>query len=127
MSKNIEGPYVKYDQNPLLDYSMFDLDIEDPYVFMEDGKFIMLIRDRLGVIDDRMGLYYESEDGLNWQIPEVAYQQSPSYFGGEVNRFERPQILMKNGKPEYLYMALMGGKHGLSTAAVLKINEKNCY
>jgi len=35
-------------------------------------------------------------------------------------RFLRPQVLMKNGKPEYLFCALMGGPHH-SSAAVLKI------
>ena len=123
MAKNIEGPYIKYEHNPMLDYSQHGLDIEDPYVFMEKGTFIMLIRDRLGVINDRMGLYYESDDGLNWQEPKVAYGLSTTYFGGDVHRFERPQILMKNGKPEYLYMAMMGGKYNLSTGSVLKIHD----
>ena len=38
-------------------------------------------------------------------------------------RFERPQLLMNNGKPEYLFAAFLGGAYNLSSGAVLKIGS----
>ena len=77
----------------------------------------------MGVIHPHVGLMVESEDGINWSAPKLGYGDSSIYFGGKVERFERPQILMKDGKPEYLFLALMGGRYNTSSGAVLKIDN----
>lgn len=76
----------------------------------------------MGVIDDRVGLFLESDDGINWSEPMLGYHNNTYYFGGEINRFERPQVLFKNGMPTHLFLSLNGGKYNKSTAAVLKID-----
>ena len=53
----------------------------------------------------RPGLFYTSKDGIEWGTPEIGYQTNEFYFGAELARTERPHILWKNGKPEYLFLA----------------------
>lgn len=122
ISKNIEGPYEKIKQNPVVSFSNIKAQVEDAYVYMEKGKFYMVMRD-MGVIHPHVGLLLESEDGINWSDPMLGYGNSEQYFGGEIERFERPQVLMVDGKPGYLFLALMGGAAGTSSAAVLKIEK----
>lgn len=122
ISKNIEGPYKKIDQNPVVSFSKIKAQVEDAYVYMEKGKFYMVMRD-MGVIHPHVGLLLESEDGINWSEPMLGYGNSEQYFGGDIERFERPQVLMMDGKPAYLFLALMGGSANTSSGAVLKIEK----
>lgn len=124
IAKNILGPYIKYEGNPIIDFSDLGAQVEDAYVWYEDGSFHMIMRD-MGVINPRIGLYLTSDDGLNWSEPEIGYRENIFYFPDEkLERFERPQLLVKNNRSEYLFMALNGGKYGKSSAAVLKINHE---
>jgi hypothetical protein len=120
VAEKLEGPYNRYEMNPVVDFSSIDAQVEDAYVWFEQGCFHMLMRD-MGVIHPHVGLYLRSEDGIQWSEPQLGYEQSTVYFGGEVQRFERPQILMKNGKADYLFCALMNSES--SNAAVLKLGE----
>ena len=121
MSDHIEGPYENYKDNPLISYADLKIDIEDPYVFYYKGMYYMIVEDRMGVKNalegnpipaneieaggNRPGLIYRSKDGINWGTPEVGYQSNSYYFDVELARTERPHILWKNGKPEYLFLA----------------------
>jgi len=122
IADKIEGPYKKYENNPVLSFSSIKAQVEDAYVFQYHKKYYMVMRD-MGVIHPHVGLMVESEDGINWSAPKLGYGDSSIYFGGKVERFERPQILMKDGKPEYLFLALMGGRYNTSSGAVLKIDN----
>ncbi|MGD8786715.1 MAG: hypothetical protein PVJ60_04760, partial [Phycisphaerales bacterium] len=102
--------------------------IEDAYVFIENGKFKMIARD-MGIFNHEVGLYLESEDGIKWSKPKIAYYPvrkyvkeppAPSYLR-KYGRLERPQILMRNGKPAYLFNASQGGRFMNSSAFVFKI------
>lgn len=139
ISENIEGPYINHPDNPLISYVEYGIDIEDPYAFFYKGIYYMILEDRRGVIDLlegreikldeikdggwRPGLIYKSDDGISWGRPEIGYNTNAFYFDEPVKRFERPHILWKNGKPDYLFLALEDGKYGLGTGAVLKIDE----
>ena len=121
ISDNIEGPYVNYAENPLISYAEHELDVEDPYAFRYKGKYYMIVEDRMGIKDMfegystplgmnkpggwRPGLIYTSDDGINWGIPELAYQTNQKYLGAELARSERPHILWKDGEPEFLFLA----------------------
>ncbi|WNJ16994.1 glycoside hydrolase family protein [Pontibacter sp. G13] len=123
ISDQIEGPYEKVDTNPLVSFSHLKKQVEDAYVFYHDAKFYMVMRD-MGVIHPHAGLILESKDGLNWSEPMLGYGFSRDFLGEEkIERFERPQVLMIDGQPSYLFLAAMGGKYGTSTAAVLKIDH----
>ena len=93
-----------------------DRDIEDPYAFFYQDSYYLIVEDRMDVagalsgkpsVDlkkggNRPGLIYKSKDGFNWDRPELSYNTDAFYFGKELSRSERPHILWKDGKPEYL-------------------------
>jgi hypothetical protein len=96
----------------------------------------MIVEDRMGVKDalegkamdekkikrggNRPGLLYTSIDGIEWGRPKIGYQTNAFYFDEELSRTERPHILWKEGKPEYLFLA----NHGSEEAGFyLKIND----
>lgn len=130
IAKDLFGPYEKFDQNPIIDFSSSggNTQLEDAYVWMENDKFKLIARD-MGFFDHNVGLYFESADGLHWPSPEIAYYSMDNYateppapknltrFG----RLERPQLLMKNGTPEYLFTTSQGGKYMTASGFVLKI------
>ena len=123
VSKKIEGPYERSPLNPLVSFAAQKKQVEDAYVWREGGTYYMLMRD-MGVIHPHVGLLLTSADGLKWSAPELGYETSDHYFPGEkVQRFERPQILMQDGKARYVFLALMGGRTGTSSAAVLRIDD----
>ncbi|MEP2774809.1 MAG: glycoside hydrolase family protein [Luteolibacter sp.] len=132
----IEGPYVDHEENPLISYEPIQRDIEDPYAFFYNDTYYMIVEDRMdikGALDgklkpgdkaepggNRPGLIYTSKDGLDWGRPELSYDTDENYFGGELSRSERPHILWKDGKPEYLFLA----NHGSEEAGFyLKIGD----
>lgn len=118
-SGQIEGPYEVYADNPLITYAEQGIDIEDPYAFYYNDMYYMILEDRQnvkGMLEGtdtgnarpggyRPGLIYQSADGLDWGIPKVGYQTNEIYFGHKLARSERPHILWKDGKPDYLYLA----------------------
>ena len=120
-SDKIEGPYVNYENNPVISYADQKVDIEDPYAFFYKGNYYMIVEDRRGVKNMlegnpipeeklknggyRPGLIYKSKDGIDWGVPKVGYQTNEIYFGRELARSERPSILWKDGKPECLFLA----------------------
>ncbi len=128
-STTLEGPYIKNENNPVINYSMYEetIQTEDGYIWYQDNKYHMVMRD-MGVFNHEVGLYIESEDGISWTEPTVSYLAATEYFDEALpgisrqGRFERPQLLMKGDKPEYLFCAYRGGKYVTSSGVVLKIN-----
>jgi hypothetical protein len=124
VSDRIEGPYVNHSANPLISYRELGLDIEDPYAFFYNDTYYMIVEDRMAVKNalegnpisenkikrggSRPGLFYASKDGIQWGRPEIGYLTDEQYFGRELSRSERPHILWKEGKPEYLFLANHG-------------------
>lgn len=125
-----DGPYRKYEGNPIVDTRRFipDAQCEDAYVWFEDGVFRMLMRD-MGYWNHEYGLLFESEDGIHWGEPRIGFRNSHVYFPEPLyhldreGRFERPQLLMCNGCPEYLFVAMVGGRYRTSSGAVLKVGR----
>lgn len=115
-----------------MDFSVYgnDKQVEDAYVYMEDGVFKMLMRD-MGYFGHEAGLIVESKDGINWSEPQIAWFGADAYLEEppaprhlkRYGRMERPQLLMKDGKPAYLFTAMQGGKYDTASGFVFKINE----
>lgn len=131
IANRLEGPYVKYEGNPVVDFSSRpnNAQLEDAFVWMEHGKFKMLARD-MGIFNHEYGLLMESKNGTKWKEPEVAYydaahynivQPPPPSYLKKYGRFERPQLLFQKGKPTYLFTASQGGKYMTSSSFVFKI------
>lgn len=131
VADSLTGPYRKLDSNPLIDLSKLgkNTQCEDAYIFYSRGQYHMVMRD-MGVYNNEVGLHFTSTDGLNWDLPKIAYREATFYFEEALpgldreGRFERPQILMKNGRPEYLFCAYVGGAFGTSSAVVLKFDSE---
>lgn len=133
IADEIDGPYIEHPKNPLISFKDMERDIEDPYAFFYKDTYYMIVEDRMNVagalIGDlsavkpggyRPGLIFESKDGINWQRPELSYKTDNEYFGVKLSRSERPHILWKDGKPEYLFLA----NHGSNEAGYyLKIGK----
>ncbi len=127
-AKSLEGPWEKVGDSPIIDLRHLgeNAQSEDAYIWVEDGTFKMIMRD-MGYWNHTYGLLFESDDGIRWDQPTVAFYEGSRYFPEPPNgldregRLERPQLLMRNGKPEYLFVALQGGTYNTSTAAILKI------
>lgn len=130
IADKLEGPYVKYKDNPIIDYSGLgdNRQLEDACVFIENGKFKMIARD-MGIFNHKVGLYLESDDGIKWSDPKIAYfpvshyvqePPAPSHLR-KYGRLERPQLLIEDGKPTYLFNASQGGKYMNASAFVFKI------
>jgi hypothetical protein len=132
IAENLMGPYIKYKGNPVIDFSGRgnNTQFEDACVWYEDRKFKIISRD-MGVFGHTYGLYMESDDGINWSEPLIAYLDTDHYFRqppapsylSKYGRFERPQLLLENGRPTYLFLATQGGKFMTSSAFVFKINR----
>ncbi len=130
IAEKLEGPYVRYSGNPVIDYSKKggNKQFEDAFVWHEKGKFNMLARD-MGVYNHEVGLHIGSKDGLSWSEPLIAYQALKEYAQEppapphlkRYGRLERPQILFIKGKPAYLFTAAQGGKHNTASSFIFKI------
>ena len=125
---SLEGPWEKVGEGPMIDlrHVGHNAQSEDAYIWMEEGHFHMIMRD-MGYWNHEYGLYFESDDGLQWSQPKIAFWDAKRYFEEAPNgldregRFERPQVLMRDGKPEYIFGAFQGGAYQTSSGVVLKI------
>ncbi len=99
-AERLEGPYVKYDGNPIIDYG--GCDFEDPYVWHDGERFHMLGHD-LSVMEHGAGIYLQSFDGIHWSEPAKGYPSTQTMIGLK-QRLEEPAVLFDaDGKPEYLF------------------------
>jgi len=127
----IEGPYIKYNGNPVIDFSGKgnNTQLEDAFVWMQKRKFNMLARD-MGVFDHESGIIMHSKNGIKWSEPEIAYHGADKYiqqppapgYLTKYGRFERPQLLFQKGKPTYLFTASQGGKYMTASSFIFKID-----
>ncbi|MEL7160764.1 MAG: glycoside hydrolase family protein, partial [Bacteroidota bacterium] len=123
-AKTLEGPYLKYSGNPIIDFPERGGETEDPYLFHYRGKFHCLIRD-MGNYDWVSGLYLESRDGLSWGDYYRGHQRGSRYFPvSDKSRYERVQVLWRDGHPEYLFNAIQRQDVKSSGATLKIIREK---
>ena len=119
IADQLEGPYTHYPSRVVNNPTY----IEDPYVFVCDSLFYMLITDA----KSRGGLLLSSEDGLHFDYREAvrAYGELSDYVPADKmpaplpdmpgGSFERPQLLLRDGFPTHLYapsgVNMNGGKN----------------
>ncbi|MDF7801636.1 glycoside hydrolase family protein [Pontiellaceae bacterium B1224] len=125
IADQLEGPYV-FEKEPL---TSNDTTIEDGYAFQEDGKLCLLTTHN----DAGAGFLWTSDDGLSFGAPILGYDKMHTYVGAETvngativrgKKFERPQVLVVDGKPTHLYLASganwIGGKGSVSCVFRIK-------
>ena len=106
IADKLEDPYVHYPKR-VINNTRY---VEDPYVFVYKNTFYMLVTDNYRgqglLLTSQDGLHFEFEeavfgfDKMNSYIPPEKVDASPNYRGA---KFERPQLLMKDGIPTYMY------------------------
>lgn len=135
ISENLTGPYI---QLPF-PVSSNTSTIEDGYAFLYQGKFFLLTTDNHGMLEKGGGILWKSDDGIHFNNFEKGFHRVDDYIASdksfwkvyygsqnkEYAKFERPQILLIDGKPAYLYVAsgtnIFGG--GNTVNYVLKYSE----
>jgi hypothetical protein len=130
MADKPQGPYKKYEGNPVIDFSYKgnNTQFEDAFVWLQKNKFNMIARD-MGFFDQQSGLILQSKNGIKWDDPKIAYDAASKYiqqppapeYLKKYGRFERPQILFHKGKPAYLFTTSQGGKYMTSSPFIFKI------
>lgn len=112
LSSEIQGPYVQLPE-PVTANAMT---IEDGYAFLYGDKICLLTTDNHGILEKGGGLLWESDDGLHFRLAEQGFYTAERYlgadrlskarrhYGGEIIKFERPQLLMQDHEPAYLYV-----------------------
>lgn len=130
IANQLEGPYRRHPQNPVIDFSRRgnNRQCEDAYVWYEAGGFKAVARD-MGIFSHDVGLYLESRDGLTWSEPTVAFRPYRAYAEqppapkhlSKYGRFERPQVLLRNGRPAYLFTTSQGGRYETASPFLFSI------
>jgi hypothetical protein len=115
VAEQLEGPYV---QLPF-PVTANEQRIEDGYAFMYEGKFALFTTDNQGIIETGGGLLWTSDDGIHFWDCQQGFKRINEYTDVEMSKvavhygpqdreyakFERPQILLIDHKPAYLYVA----------------------
>ncbi len=111
IAEDIEGPFVQL-PHPV---TYNDRSVEDGYAFMMDDKFCLLTTDNHGMIEKGGGILWSSKDGIRFTDAEKGFhpvvkyldssklQNRTKHYGGQIVKFERPQVLLINDKPAYMY------------------------
>mgnify|MGYP001548086433 CR=1 FL=1 len=114
---HFSGPYRRLLEEPLVWGGMTDTPYEDAYIWHQDGAYWMLFNDMTGAFtgEHHAGALATSSDGIHWSLaPEPkAYSRTILWDNGtqtEQGSFERPQLLIENGVPTYLFAATADGK-----------------
>ncbi len=129
VATSLDGPWEKVGDGPIIDLSHLgeNAQSEDAYIWIEDGRFRMIMRD-MGYWNHEYGLMFESDDGIRWDMPTVAFYAGRKYIKEPVlgiereGRFERTQVLLKDGHPTHVFFAMVGGRYGTSSGVVLKVD-----
>lgn len=111
-----EGPYRRARTTPLDEFNGPATDIEDPYLWWQDDHFEAIFKDMTGEIcgEKHAGIHAWSRDGIQWKLADdpLAYSRHLRWDDGTVTHlgsFERPQLLIEEGRPTHLFAATADG------------------
>jgi hypothetical protein len=112
ISGNLAGPYKQLPEPVTANKQA----IEDGYAFIHKGRICLLTTDNHGILEKGGGLLWTSEDGVHFFLAEQGFypvehylgkkalQNAKRHYGGTLIKFERPQLLMIEEVPAYLYV-----------------------
>jgi hypothetical protein len=114
-------PFRRARPTPLDEFNGKDTDIEDPYLWWQDDHFESIFKDMTGKICGELhgGIHAWSENGINWKLADdpLAYSRKIKWNNGSETfqgQFERPQLLIENGRPTHLFAATGDGLGGFN-------------
>ena len=133
ISEQPEGPYIIEDI-PVTNNTQ---SIEDGYAFIFEDDICLLTTDNHGIMGTPgEGILWRSSDGKTFDRREKGFHLITRYtkivqakvlrhYGPDIIKFERPQLLLIDGDPAYLYapggVNIFGGSGTISY--VLKFNN----
>ena len=127
VADKLEGPYIHHPK-PITNTTKT---IEDGTAFVWKGKVFLVTTDNHGTIQRGCGLLWESDDGVKFGNPVLAYYnagyhlQNAKTLQGTLpinkGRLPRPQILMVDGEPAWLYAPLW------QTVTGHKYTQSHCF
>jgi hypothetical protein len=108
-----EGPYERATDEELFAFTGPGEHVEDAYVWHEDGRFQLIMKDINGGLSGETGagVHAMSGDGITWSLSPSpkAYSLTLPFVNGNERTFarvERPQLLIEDGRPRMLYLAV---------------------
>jgi len=118
-AKHFEGPYERLSDDEIFTFKDPKIHVEDTYVWRSGDGFELLMKDMQGGIcgEPGAGVHATSPDGANWTIsdPPKAYSRTILYSDGSrktYTRVERPQLLIEDGRPTFLFLGVSVGPEG---------------
>jgi hypothetical protein len=119
-AKDMFGPYERLSEEPIFKYGIGESkrnDVEDPFVWWNKDHYELIMKDRFGHVcgEEGGGVHAWSKDGIKWELTKHhhAYSRDVKWSDGKTihhNHFERPFLLIENGKPTHLFAATGMGK-----------------
>jgi hypothetical protein len=111
------GPFDKTGQK-IFGHVSIRFPAEDPFIWCQNNTFYALLKDMQGTFSSAGTslVQFESRDGVTWHPskPALVSRRMIHWSDGtqeKVDRLERPQIWLKNGKPAMLFLAVRKGGH----------------
>lgn len=116
IADNVEGPYVIH-PGTVVDNVTLGMGIEDGYAFTYNNKIYIIATGGFNDIKFHGGILWYSEDGMSFKTPlkgfnslrhhlgvtDLAPEAMAYYQSLQAAKFERPQVLMVDGVPAYMY------------------------
>jgi hypothetical protein len=107
------GPWVK-EPNPIMVNPENEWSVEDPFVWSQDGKYYCIVKDFQGYFarsETNVLVLFESNDGIDWKptADPLLLTREIRWADGTTQRLdalERPQVLLRNGKPAAMLFAI---------------------
>ncbi|MEZ5106445.1 MAG: glycoside hydrolase family protein [Draconibacterium sp.] len=116
-AKKLDAPFERIRDNYL------DFYVEDPYIWWNGKQYEMIAKDQSGELTEEFqaGVHATSKNGINWTVSKrsKAYSRTITWDDGtsvNLGSFERPQLLIENGRPVCLYCATGDGPGGFNNA-----------
>jgi hypothetical protein len=123
VAAHYRGPYRRVSDAPLFSADKFG-EMEDPFVWEQDGVLHMIAKDMTGKIGGERhgGVHAVSRDGIQWEPgrPLQAWSRRIVWDDGTsqvLGSMERPHVLFQDGRPTHLLVAVADGAGGFDRAS----------
>jgi len=124
LARSFNAPFERIGPDKPITFQDASISYEDAYVWHQDHHFHMLFNDMTGQLtgEDHAGAYATSQDGIHWELSSnpKAYSRNMLWNDGSETiqgSFERPQLLIQDGKPTHLFAATADGPGGFWRAS----------
>ncbi|HAI10131.1 MAG TPA: glycosyl hydrolase family 43 [Phycisphaerales bacterium] len=111
-AEHYNADFKRLSDESILNFDQTNDHVEDPYVWYDGNQFQLIMKDMEGGIcgEQYGGIHACSPDGIHWRLADLpmAYSRTVKWDNGSTTRqahFERPQLLIENGRPTYLFAA----------------------